>query len=100
MERSSIDARPDAGSQGALRALVLFLWDLVRLPIYALLIVLEPFVRIVLSLVAILVGIIACFMYFVAHDPHVPFWTMLVVLIGCGLLMVGYYSLVAFFASA
>jgi len=99
VQRSSINAKPDVGSQRVLSALALVLWDLIRLPVYALLVVLEPFVRVALSLVAILVGIIACFMHFVVHDPHAPFWAMLVVSMGCGLLMVGYRTIVGFFAS-
>jgi len=56
----------------AARALLVLAAQVLRFIVFAVLSTLEPVVRIVLSLVAI-VGFLTCFLYrFVVHAPHFP----------------------------
>jgi hypothetical protein len=68
------------------------LWQLVRLPAFTLLTILEPAVRIVLGVLALL-GVLTALVLKLAAAPRFPFLPMLGASIGCGLLLAGYHAL-------
>jgi len=84
-----------AGGRGALR----LAWHAIRLPCLALLVVMEPLVRSVLSTIAVLGVIFACFFAFLVKLPHFPFWMMLGISAGFAFLLVLYYLLIRLFSS-
>jgi len=80
---------------GALR----LAWHSIRLPVLAVLIVLEPFVRVILSALAVLGVFFALFFQFLIRLPHFPLWTMLGISCGCALSLMMYYALIRLFSS-
>jgi len=68
------------------------LWQVVRLPTFTLLVILEPVVRAVLGGLALL-GVLTALVLKVAAAPHFPFLGMLGASIGCGLVLAGYHAL-------
>ena len=68
---------------GAIGALI---WMLVRLPIYWLLLICEPILRIGFTTLAVLGIVSAVFLEFSGSAPHFPFWGALLFLGCCGLL--------------
>jgi hypothetical protein len=69
-------------------------WHSVRLPILAVLVVLEPFVSIVLSALTILGIFFALFFRFLVRLAHFPFWMMLGISVGCATLLLVYYGII------
>lgn len=67
----------------ALLVSVRFLWHVIRLPILAVLLVLEPLVRVVFFTLAFLGTLVAFILKFGSTLPHFPFWGMLGVSLGC-----------------
>ncbi len=65
------------------------LWFLVRLPIFALLVILEPVVVLVLGGLA-LAGVVTTIFFTLIHLPHFPVWTMLALSIGFALVLMLY----------
>lgn len=79
---------------GAARALLRLCWKLVSFPVLALLIILEPVVRVLLAGAALLLTLMAFFWKLAAPPPlHVPFFGMLGVAVGCMALLAAYYFL-------
>lgn len=76
----------------ALIGLLLILWQAVRIPALAFLVILEPIVRVILAGAALLIVLTALF-YRALGAPHFPFWTMLAFGIGSALLLALYYAL-------
>lgn len=76
----------------AVIGLLLILWQAVRIPALALLVILEPLVRVILAGAALLIVLTALF-YRALGMPHFPFWTMLAFGIGSALLLALYYAL-------
>jgi hypothetical protein len=74
--------------------LLVVAWTAIRLPLLAVLLVMEPIVCGVLSAVAALGVLCALFFEFVGKVPHYPFWLMIGVSAGLALLMLPYYLLV------
>lgn len=73
-------------------------WHVVRLPILAFLVVLEPIVRVLLSGVAML-GVIVAFLFeFSGAVPGFPFWQTIFLSFGCVCLLVIYHRLLHLFA--
>lgn len=69
-------------------------WHLIRLPVLAFLVILEPLVRLVLSGAAFL-GVITAFVFeYSGAVPDFPFWQTIAISIGCMLLLAGYYGLI------
>lgn len=69
-------------------------WQVIRLPIVAFLLIVEPIVRLVLSLAA-LFGILTAFLFeFSTAAPTFPFWGMVAFSVGCMLALMAYYALV------
>jgi hypothetical protein len=92
---STRESLPLIGGRTALR----LLWHAVRLPVVALLVILEPFVTTVLMGIATL-GVLVCLFYeFLLKDPHFPFWLMLCLSIGSALLLLPYYALIRLFST-
>ena len=76
----------------ALVGLLWLIWQGVRIPALAFLVILEPVVRLVLAASALLLVLTALF-YRAIGMPHFPFWTMLALGIGSLLLLALYYAL-------
>jgi hypothetical protein len=75
-------------------ALLRITWALVRLPVLALLIILEPFVCGLLWLSATL-GVLTCLFYRVlVHEPRFPFWGGLALSIAMALLAAAYNGVI------
>ena len=89
------DDRCDSPRGRALARGVLWtLWQIVRLPVLAVLLVLEPFVSLILTAVGFL-GIVVAVILKVSHDlPHFPFWTMMGFSVGALLLQMAYHALI------
>jgi hypothetical protein len=82
---------------GPIRVVARLLWHALRLPLLVFLVILEPVVRFVLGALALLGVLVALF--FKAYGvPHFPFALMLGASVGLGLMLVGYYALLRFFA--
>ena len=69
-----------------------------RLTVFAVLAVLEPVVRITLSLLAILMICVSVFNRFVVHTTHYPFWVMMGLAAGCAVVLILYYRLMRILA--
>ena len=73
-------------------------WSIVRIPILAFLIVLEPVVSFALAGLA-LTGILMAFLWkWTSADPRFPFWAMLGIAIGLGVALFLYEGLINFFS--
>jgi hypothetical protein len=70
------------------------LWHAIRLPCLALLIVLEPLVRVVLAGFALIGTLMAFLLEFATTLPDFPFWGMLAVSLGCVGILALYYGLI------
>jgi hypothetical protein len=81
--------RRSSGAMFALRAV----WACVRLPVLALLVILEPLVRFALSALALLLVLTALFLE-VASTRAIPFWGMLGTAVGCVALLALYQGLI------
>ena len=74
------------------------LWQVVRLPVVAVLLVLEPFVNLVLTAFGFLGIVVALILKLSGDLPHFPFWTMMVFSVGSLLLLMAYHFLIAVFS--
>ena len=92
--------RPHSMTRQIVYALVRIVWTLVRLPVLALLFVLEPFVCGLLWLFATFGILGALFYRFLVHDPRFPFWPALGLSVGMALLAGAYYGLIRLFGGA
>jgi hypothetical protein len=70
----------------ALGVIGTWIWILIRLPIYWLLLICEPILRIGFTTIAVLGNISAVFLEFSGSAPHFPFWGALLFFGCCGLL--------------
>jgi len=69
------------------------LWNAVRLPMLALLIILEPLVTLILSAMAFVGVVAACVLRLSGDLPHFPFWGMMGFSVVCMLLLMAYHAL-------
>jgi hypothetical protein len=92
MRSDSIEQREFASA-----ALLRGLWFLVRLPVFTLLVILEPVVALVCGGLALL-GILTTIFFVFIHAPHFPAWTMLIISIGFGMALTFYETLLRFFS--
>jgi len=74
------------------------LWQVVRLPVLAVLLVLEPFASLILTAFGFLGIVVALILKFSGDLPHFPFWTMMAFSIGALLLLMAYHSLIGIFS--
>src|SRR5258707_2948825 len=72
-------------------------WFVIRLPIFTLLVILEPVVALVFGGLA-LAGVLTTIFFVLIHAPHFPAWTMLALSIGFGLALIFYASLLRVFS--
>jgi hypothetical protein len=86
-----------AGQDDWATALLRGAWLVVRLPIFTLLVILEPVVALVLGGLA-LAGVLTTIFFVLIHVPHFPAWTMLALSIGFGLALMFYESLLRVFS--
>ena len=70
------------------------LWQVVRLPVLAVLLVLEPFVNLVLTAFGFLGIVIALILKFSGDLPHFPFWMMMAFSTCAILLLMAYHALI------
>lgn len=80
--------------RGALRVA----WHAIRLPALTLLVVMEPLICRTLTLLAILGVLTAFFWQLFGKQPHFPFWIVLGISIGVGMLKIPYYLLIRLFS--
>lgn len=81
-------------ARSVLIAILRLAWHAVRLPILAVLIVLEPIVSTVLLLASVL-GIVTALLFELAGPAETfPFWTMMAVWTGVALTLFLYYGLI------
>jgi hypothetical protein len=73
------------------------LWLLVRLPVFTLLVILEPVVALVLGGLA-LAGVLTTIFFVSIQAPHFPAWTMLTISIGFGLALMFYEAVLRVFS--
>jgi hypothetical protein len=74
------------------------LWQVVRLPVLAVLLVLEPFVSLILTAFGFLGIVVALILKFSGDLPHFPFWLMMAFSVGAILLLMAYHVLIGFFS--
>jgi hypothetical protein len=74
------------------------LWQVVRLPVLGVLLVLEPFVSLILTAFGFLGIVVALILKFSGDVPHFPFWLMMAVSIGAILLLMAYHALIGIFS--
>jgi hypothetical protein len=92
-------ARRDSGIARDIPTVVLrVLWHLVRLPVFALLIMAAPLVRLVLGGLSLLSLLAALFYEFFSALPHPPFWSLLGFAAACGLTLLLYERLLRLFS--
>ena len=89
--------RDSAGQQVSAPAVLRGLWFLVRLPVFTLLVILEPIVAFVLGGLA-LAGVLTTIFFVLIHAPHFPAWTMLAISIGFGFALTFYKALLRVFS--
>jgi len=75
------------------------LWQSVRLPVFAFLVILEPVARLVLSTLGLLCILMAFFFEYATALEHFPFWEMLGAGVACELLLAVYYGLLRVFSA-
>jgi len=80
------------------RTTVGVLWQVIRLPVFVFLAILEPVVHFVLYVLALAFVLMAFFLEFFTELPDFPFWGMLAMGVGCGFLLVVYYALMRLFS--
>ena len=90
--------RADPQGRYAASMVVQAAWTLIRLPVLALLVILEPVARVVLAGFALLMTLTAFFWVAVLGLSAFPFWRMLALAIGAWLLLAFYYALVRLFS--
>ena len=79
-------------------SLLWVLWQVVRLPVLAVLLVLEPFVSLILTAFGFLGIVIALILKFSGDLPHFPFWTVMAFSIGAVLLLMVYHAIIGIFS--
>ena len=87
-EENVDDSRLAACAHG----LLWLLWQGIRWPLFALLVILEPVVRLALSAFALLGTLTAFLFRFTRHTANFPFWGMLGVSLSCVGLLAVYYG--------
>jgi hypothetical protein len=87
MATSDVEPRPDIES-GLLRKFGRLTWRGIRLPLLAVLKILEPVARLVLAGVALLGILLAFFFEFSGAAPRFPFWLVFGLSLSCGVLVI------------
>jgi hypothetical protein len=80
------------------QSILWILWQTVRLPVLAVLLVLEPFVTLMLTAFGFLGIVTALILEFSGDVPHFPFWTMTAFSVGAIMLLMAYHALLTVFS--
>ena len=84
----------------AVWAVLCVTWRVVRFPVLALMIILEPVVRLLLAGFALLITLTAFFLRLVMPpQAHAPFWTLLAIAVGCMAVLTAYYAILRFLSA-
>lgn len=75
------------------RNILWFAWQMIRLPLFSLLLIFEPVVRYMLSWLTVCSFAMALIWEFSGADPRFPFFGMMAFAVGCALLLVAYHAL-------
>lgn len=86
MATSDIELR-SASDASMARKVGRFSWHAIRLPFLALLMLVEPVARFVLTAVALLGILVSILFEFSGVAPHFPFWLVFGLSLGCGVLV-------------
>ncbi len=76
----------------AVWALLCGAWRVIRFPVVALMIILEPVARLLLAGFALLMTLTAFFLKLVMPQGHAPFWTLLAIAVGCMAVLTVYHA--------
>ena len=79
-------------------AVLRLLLHLVRVPVFALLVLAAPLVRLALGALGLVSLLAALFYEFFSSLPHPPFWTLLGFAMGCGVSLFLYERLLRLFS--
>lgn len=90
--RESSDSTWGPITLGVLGGLMWLVWQAIRLPLLALLKILEPLVSTLLAAAALLGTLTAFFWKFVADRPHFPFFGVLALSVSCFLVLSLYHG--------
>jgi hypothetical protein len=85
---------------GVLAGVLWLLWQAIRLPLLALLTILEPIVSTLLAAAALLGVLTALFWKFAADRPNFPFFGTLAISVGCFLLLTLYHGAIRLLSGA
>lgn len=89
-------AKGEASIAAVIARSVLWLaWQALRLPVFALLVIFEPVVRLLLSWLTLLAVLTAFLFEFSGAAPGFPFWGMIAFAVSCALALTGYYALLS-----
>lgn len=78
----------------AVLAVLCAVWKLLRFPVVALMIILEPIARLLLAGFALLMTLTAFFLKLVMPpQAHAPLWTLLAIAVGCMAVLTVYYAI-------
>ena len=92
------DRRAPPPARTPVRGVLWLLWQIIRLPVLAVLLVLEPFVSLVLTAAGFLGIVVGVILRFSGDLPHFPFWEMMAFSIGALLLAVAYQAVIGIFS--
>lgn len=92
------DRREPARERTLAWGILWILWQIVRLPVLAVLLVLEPFVSLILTGFGFLGIVVALILKFSGDLPHFPFWLMMAFSVGAMLLLMAYHAMIAIFS--
>lgn len=84
---------------GLLAGLLWAAWQAIRVPVLALLLILEPIVSTVLAAAALLGVLTAIFWKLASNRPEFPFFGTLALSVGCFLLLALYHGLIQLLSS-
>lgn len=92
--RASADNPWGSIALGALAGVLWLIWQAIRLPVLALLTILEPIVSTVLAAAALLGVLTALFWKLASSRPDFPFFGTLALSVGCFLLLALYHGVI------
>jgi hypothetical protein len=92
--RESPDNAWGAMALGVLAGLLWLSWQAIRLPVLALLMILEPIISTVLVAAALLGTLTAIFWKLASDRPDFPFFGVLALSVGCFLLLTLYHGVI------
>lgn len=98
--RTAEDNSWDAIARGLFWALIWVVWQAVRVPVLALLMILEPIVSTLLVAAALLGTLTAIFWKVASNRPDFPFFGVLALSIGCFLLLTLYHAVIRLLSGA